>query len=421
MQKKKRLFMQILIIDSNPTQSEQLLKMLSTNNHFLCSVCSKESGLPHLVKRDFDIVLCDVQTAFFSQEEISKYLNTTRLIYVGLQPDLQKRQIPIESSLQLPISESRLQHLLDDQTKPNMIVESPSMKKLLCDVEKIAKSNANIFITGESGTGKEVISSLIHYYSNRAHHPFIKVNCAALVENLVESEFFGHEKGSFTGAIKQRIGRLELADKGTLLLDEISEVPLSFQAKLLRAVQEMEFERVGGANTLKVDVRFIATSNQNMLDAISNKTFREDLYYRLNVIPLSIPPLRERKEDILPLAEHFLFSFCQKENKKPKILTEKAKELLQGYSWPGNIRQLANSMEHAVALCDAHEVDVSLFSSLTFQKNPPITSGMTLKQIEKIHLLQTLKNMQNNRTKTASALGISVRTLRNKLNEYKKD
>ncbi len=421
MQKKKRLFMQILIIDSNPTQSEQLLKMLSTNNHFLCSVCSKESGLQHLVKRDFDIILCDVQTAFFSQEEISKYLNTTKLIYVGLQPNLQKRQIPIESSLQLPISESRLQHLLDDQKKPNMIAESPSMKKLLCDVEKIAKSNANIFITGESGTGKEVISSLIHYYSNRAHRPFIKVNCAALVENLVESEFFGHEKGSFTGAIKQRIGRLELADKGTLLLDEISEVPLSFQAKLLRAVQEMEFERVGGTSTLKVDVRFIATSNQNMLDAISNKTFREDLYYRLNVIPLSIPPLRDRKEDILPLAEHFLFSFCQKENKKPKILTEKAKELLQSYSWPGNIRQLANSMEHAVALSDADEIDFSLFSSLTFQKNLPFKSGMTLKQLEKIHLLQTLQNMQNNRTKTASALGISVRTLRNKLNEYKKD
>ncbi len=413
--------MQILIIHSNSGQSELLLKNLSTSNHFLCSVCSKESSLQHLVKKDFDIVLCDLQTAFFSQDEISKYLKASKLIYIGSHSELQKRQIPIETSIQLPISQSKLQHLLEDQKKPNFIAKSASMQRLLCDVKKVAKSNANIFITGESGTGKEVISSLIHYYSTRAPFPFIKVNCAALVENLVESEFFGHEKGSFTGAIKQRIGRLELADKGTLLLDEISEVPLTFQAKLLRAVQEMEFERVGGANTLKVDVRFIATSNQNMQDAISHKTFREDLYYRLNVIPLSIPPLRDRREDILPLAEHFLFSFCQKENKKPKVFTEKAKNLLQNYSWPGNIRQLANSIEHAVALSDAPDIDVSLFSSLTDQDKSLITSGMTLKQMEKIHLLQTLKNMQNNRTKTANALGISVRTLRNKLNEYKKD
>ena len=193
-----------------------------------------------------------------------------------------------------------------------IIAESPLMQKILKDVSTIAKSTSSVFVSGESGTGKEVIAQAIHRLSHRAGQAFIKVNCAAIPASLLESEFFGHEKGAFTGAINRRIGRFELADKGTLLLDEISEIPLELQPKLLRAVQEMEFERVGGTQHITVDVRLISTSNRLMKDAVEQKLFREDLYYRLNVVPIHLPPLRDRREDIIPLAEYFLQQYARK-------------------------------------------------------------------------------------------------------------
>lgn len=230
------------------------------------------------------------------------------------------------------------------------IFHSPVMREVLSQVKKIAQSQANVMITGESGTGKEVISRLIHEHSLRKDQPYICVNCAAIPETLLESELFGHERGAFTGANQKRVGRFELAHKGTLLLDEITEIPLSMQVKLLRAIQEKCFERVGGTRSLSVDVRFLSTSNRKIKKSIEEKQFREDLYYRLNVIPIHLPPLRERREDIVPLAQFFLQKFCHLNCKREKSLTPEAIEAIEHYHWPGNIRELANLMERVTVI-----------------------------------------------------------------------
>lgn len=315
-----------------------------------------------------------------------------------------------------------------------VIGESPSMKEILADVERVAKSNASVFITGESGTGKEVIAQAIHAKSLRCNKPFIKVNCAAVPETLIESEFFGHEKGAFTGANSRRLGRFELAHGGTLLLDEVTEIPQGLQAKLLRVIQEQEFERVGGTKLVKVDVRLISTSNRPIKDAISQKILREDLYYRLNVVPIYLPPLRERQEDIIPLAEYFLQKMCQENHKEAKKLNQGAKRKLLDYHWPGNTRELANIIERAVVMdssatiasqhlyidrqapSETERYPSSPFLSTQASYNLPI--GLTLQELEKRLIIETLEANHNNRTKTAETLGISIRTLRNKLHEY---
>jgi len=301
---------------------------------------------------------------------------------------------------------------------PELIAQSPAMKKVVADLEKIAKSQASVFITGESGTGKEVIAAALHRLSPRAEAPFIKVNCAAIPEALVESEFFGHEKGSFTGAMGRKIGRFELADRGTLLLDEVTEIPLSLQAKLLRAVQEQEFERVGGVRSLQVDVRIIATSNRSMMEAVESKIFREDLYYRLNVVPIHLPPLRQRIDDIVPLAEYFLRKFCLENHKPQKTFTQKAIQKLLAYHWPGNVRELANIVERTVVLDFDAAIDSDHLYLDAIAKPVVQATGMTLHAVEKQCIIETLENLGHNRTKTAAILGISVRTLRNKLHEY---
>lgn len=247
-------------------------------------------------------------------------------------------------------------------SKVKIIAESPVMKKVLNEAIQVAKSQASVLIHGESGTGKEVIAGAIHAHSPRAKNPYIRVNCAAVPDTLIESEFFGHEKGSFTGANNKRMGRFELADSGTLLLDEITEIPLNLQPKLLRVIQEQEFERVGGSRAVSVDVRLISTSNRDLKKAIEEKIFREDLYYRLNVVPIALPPLRERKEDILPLARHLLDKFCFENKKKNKILSKAAEKKLLSYYWPGNIRELANVIERAVVLDYGQSVEPSHFS-----------------------------------------------------------
>lgn len=265
-----------------------------------------------------------------------------------------------------------------------------------------------------------MIAGAIHELSSRANHPFIKVNCAAISETLLESEFFGHEKGSFTGAHTKKTGRFELADRGTLLLDEVTEIPLVLQPKLLRAIQEQEFERVGGTRGIKVNLRFLATSNRNMQEAIETKVFREDLFYRLNVVPIEIPPLRERKEDIFPLATHFLEKFCKENHKPKKSFSKEAIQKLLNYPWPGNVRELGNIIERTVVLdfdpiIDAQHLYLdSSVSSFSIKKK----GGMTLHEMEKNLILETLEANFQNRTKTAAALGISIRTLRNKLHEY---
>ncbi len=310
-------------------------------------------------------------------------------------------------------------YLREATLSPHLIAESPAMKRVLQNLEKIAKSQASVFITGESGTGKEVIAGTIHRLSSRSQNPFVKVNCAAIAETLIESEFFGHEKGSFTGAQGRKTGRFELADGGTLLLDEVTEIPIALQPKLLRAIQEQEFERVGGVRPIKVNMRFLATSNRDMQEAIETKVFREDLYYRLNVVPLHLPPLRARREDVLPLANFFLQKFCAENHKVLKKLSQKAEQKLLDYHWPGNVRELANIIERTVVLDFEEEIDEAhlYLEPITAARAKPI-SGCTLHEMEKRLILETLETHHQNRTKVAALLGISIRTLRNKLQEY---
>ncbi|MFA6916347.1 MAG: sigma-54 dependent transcriptional regulator [Parachlamydiales bacterium] len=311
---------------------------------------------------------------------------------------------------------------------PSIIYVSNIMHDIVENVNQIAKSNANVFITGESGTGKEVIAQAIHYNSKRAFHPFIKVNCAAIPDTLIESEFFGHEKGAFTGAYTGRKGRLELANTGTLLLDEITETPPMLQAKLLRVIQEQEFERVGGAKSISIDVRFIATTNRNIREAVANKILREDLYYRLNVVPIHLPPLRERKDDIIPLAEHFIAAM-NREYGSSKTLSDSAKKKIMNYEFPGNIRELANIVERAFVLVDAavigpeHLLISGNLMETPLQKNETSDSinfpvGLSLRELEKHLIIETLTKFHSRR-KAAEVLGISERTLRNRLQEYK--
>ena len=317
------------------------------------------------------------------------------------------------------------------RTSHRIVGASDVMKKVLEDVKRIAKSNASVFINGESGTGKEVIAHAIHNNSLRCKRPFVRVNCAAVPESLIESEFFGHEKGAFTGAANKRMGRFELAHGGSLLLDEITEIPMPLQAKLLRVIQEQEFERVGGSKLIKVDTRLISTSNRDMKDAIDERVFREDLYYRLNVVPIHLPPLRDRKDDVVALAEYFLEQMCIENHKKKKTLADATKKTLEAYPWPGNIRELANIIERAVVMdyddvvgpehlaleSSAHAMlHGSAEASEPEGKNLPV--GMSLHELEKRMIIETLHSQENNRKRTAETLGISIRTLRNKLNEY---
>lgn len=301
-----------------------------------------------------------------------------------------------------------------------LIAESSQMKQIMADLGKIAHSTANVLISGESGTGKEVIASLLHYQSFRAQKPFIKVSCPALPESLIESEFFGHEKGSFTGAMTQHPGRFELANGGTLMLDEVTEIPIGLQAKLLRAIQEQEFERIGGIKPIQVDVRLISTTNRDVKQALTNRVIRKDLYYRLSVVPIWIPPLRERIEDIIPLAEYFLERYCFENHLPKKQLTEEAKRDLKKNSWPGNVRELGNVIERAVVLDKSLEIapeHLLLDQEEHVDASSLFPSGMTLSELEKRLIKETLHRHENDRSKTAEALGISTRSLAQKLRD----
>jgi len=330
------------------------------------------------------------------------------------------KKVQEHSSLILENNFLKQQFISDNQEE--FIAESSYMKNLLKNFDKISNCSSSVFISGESGTGKEVIAKLIHQRSNRNNNPFIKVNCAAISPSLLESEFFGHEKGAFTGAIEQKKGRFELANKGTLLLDEITEIPPNLQAKLLRALQEQEFERVGNSKPIKVDIRFISTTNKNIKTAIKENLFREDLFYRLNVIPIHIVPLRERKEDIIPLANFFMKKFCIENHKSLKKLSNTAIEKLINYNWHGNVRELANIIERTIVM-DLDEIiqkdHIILDMSSCDIDEENNFYGKTLSEIEKILILKTLEKQNFSRCKTAKILGITTRTLRNKIKQYK--
>ena len=329
-----------------------------------------------------------------------------------------------------------LEAVADDE-RP-MIARDPSMQAVIQLADRIAGSDASVLITGESGVGKEVMARYVHSKSKRASKPFVSVNCAAIPENLLESELFGHEKGAFTGALARRVGKFEEADSGTLLLDEISEMDARLQAKLLRAIQEREIDRVGGAKPVKVDIRILATSNRDLRQAVRDGEFREDLLFRLNVVNLDLPPLRERPSDILALSEHFIRKYSDANAVEVKPISEAARTQLLAREWPGNVRELENAMHRAVLLAGEREIgpdairmpDGSAFTGAgggtglarhaaqaadTVQRN---LIGKTVAEVEQDLILSTLDHCLGNRTHAANILGISIRTLRNKLKLY---
>ncbi|MGE3972974.1 MAG: sigma-54 interaction domain-containing protein [Bdellovibrionales bacterium] len=303
-----------------------------------------------------------------------------------------------------------------------IITADAKMREILTIAENVASSRATVLIKGESGTGKELVARLIHRKSSRMSKRFVAINCAAVPEGLLESELFGFEKGAFTGATMSKPGKFELASDGTLLLDEMSEMALHLQGKLLRAIQEGEIERLGGRGPIKVNVRIIATTNRDLKEMVKNGQFREDLYYRLNVIPLEIPPLRQRLKDIELLTKHFIGVSCLINGKNVKDISDAALRKLKGASWPGNIRELENTIERAVLLAKSETIHEDDFPSLTSAQSSTIydlSPGMTVSDAEKFLILRTLDYTSQNRTQAAKMLGISIRTLRNKIQEYK--
>jgi two-component system, response regulator FlrC len=311
-----------------------------------------------------------------------------------------------------------------------VIWRDPAMEKVLRLAEQVAPADASILLTGESGTGKEVVARFIHRKSRRANHNFITVNCAAIPENLLESELFGHEKGAFTGAVARRLGKFEEATSGTLLLDEISEMHPRLQAKLLRAIQEREIDRVGGSHPIKIDIRLVATSNRDLEEEVRKGSFREDLYFRLNVVNLRIPPLRERPQDIEPLAEHFAKKYAAANGADYTGISAVLREMLRRHVWRGNVRELENTMHRAILLSAGSELGPDSVMLSTGKGGEARSDGMsargalvgrTVADVERDLIIETLQHCLGNRTHAATILGISIRTLRNKLQQYRQE
>jgi len=411
-----------------------------------------QEGLNLIKKNNFDIVISDIRLPKINGidvlKEIKNYYPNTEVIMitafgniedaVGIikfgaydyitkpfhTDDLIFRIKKIIDYQTLKNDYTSLKNQCDDRSLLNIIGKSNKMQGLFDLIERVSKVDSNILITGESGTGKGLVANIIHLKSKRAKNPFIKVSCAALPETLLESELFGHEKGSFTGAIKRRYGRFEMAKDGTIFLDEVGEIPMSIQVKLLRAIQESEFERIGGEETIKVDVRIISATRKNLEKAIEDGEFREDLYYRLKVIPIHIPPLRERKEDIPILVDYFIKRFNKKLSRLVEITSEALKCLLD-YDFPGNVRELENIIERSVALStsdtiNAYDIVMAVekdgFISLRDEDIPSLKD--VISKTEMTHLMKVLEKTNWNRIKAAKILGISRKNLWEKLKAY---
>lgn len=370
-------------------------------------------------------------TAYGTVEDAVKAIKKGAFYYLQKPVNLDELEILVKkalSSKKLEEENRELKHELFAQKfdAGELVAESPKMKELLKTVDKIAHSQSTILIEGESGTGKELIAHRIHRLSQRAQAAFIPVHCAALTDTLLTSELFGHEKGSFTGALERKQGRFERAHQGTLFLDEMGEISKDTQVKLLRVLQEGEFERVGGTKTIQVDVRVVAATNRHLLDEVKKGNFREDLYYRINVIYIKVPPLRERKEDIAPLVHNFIRQFSKANGKKISGIDKKALDLLTAYDWPGNIRELKNIIERMIVLSSEGSLtpdlvpdDIQSFSPKSSSGTELVNHTGSLSDVEKELIEKTLRAQHGNKSSAAHALGISRRTLYRKLEEYK--
>ena len=449
---------QILIVDDENVQLEMLKGFLVKQGYGVDTAEDGKRGLEKFKRGSFDLILTDLRMPGIDGLQLLKEVKglnpevvvviLTAYATVGTAVAAMKEGAydyltkPIEldelllliqrvgREIGLSQENRELKEQLREKFKVDFIVSiSRRMEEALNLVKRVAQSPATVLILGESGTGKELIARAIHYSSLRKEKPFVKVNCAALPENLLESELFGHEKGAFTGAVARRVGRFEQADQGTIFLDEIGDLSPALQSKLLRVLQEKEFERVGSSQTIKVDVRVISATNRNLEEAIQKGTFREDLYYRFNVVTITLPPLRERKEDIPPLLEYFLKKYSRENNKAVVSVTKEAKDLLMNYNYPGNIRELENIIERAVVLCRGDTItkqdlplnlqESEVEESLERARKSGRSLPETLEEIERHRIAQALQKSGGVQTKAAEELGISERVLRYKMKKYK--
>jgi DNA-binding NtrC family response regulator len=373
-----------------------------------------------------------VMTAYGTVESAVAAMKAGAYDYVLKPFDLEEMEMKVERALEHRRLLARIEAYDRSEIVPrfeNIIGESPQMKDVFRTIEKVARSNATVLVLGETGVGKELVAESLHRNSSRADRPFVKMNCAALHESLLESELFGHERGAFTGADRQRIGRFELANEGTLFLDEIGNMTASTQTKVLRILQEREFERLGGNRTIKVDVRLVAATNKNLEDAITRGEFREDLYYRLNVVNIHVPPLRERKEDIVPLAAHFIDKYAKELKKDVRGLEPAAVRALKRQTWPGNIRELENAVERAVLMAEGRylsEEDLNLSGGAGRQTPDNVASlnlrlpptGIELDELERQAILEALRISNWVQKDAAKFLGISSRVMNYKVAKY---
>lgn len=382
--------------------------------------------LARLREQDPDMAIV-LMTAFGAVESAVEAMRAGAMDYLTKPLNSDELLVVLDrclESVSLRRETKRLRKQLSDKYRfENIVGQSQEMQLVFKSVQQVAPTRATVLITGESGTGKEMIAAALHHNSERAQKPFIKLHCAALAETLLESELFGHERGSFTGADRRRIGRFEQAEGGTLFLDEIGEISPSTQVKLLRVLQEHEFERVGGNEPVKVDVRVVAATNRDLKKMVEEGLFREDLYYRLNVINLKLPPLRERPSDITPLILHFLNLFAKENNKEIERFDDESLRLLKSYSWPGNVRELENIVERAVVLAEnpvltRKQLPLEL-QSLDNPTSPvPKIPGSSLADIERYAILETLAFVGGSTTQAADMLGISVRKIQYRLHDY---
>ncbi|MBW1783282.1 MAG: sigma-54-dependent Fis family transcriptional regulator [Deltaproteobacteria bacterium] len=444
----------ILIVDNEPDMRSVLTRALSSDGYSVESATNGLQALEKFGRGEYSLVIADMKLPEMSGikvlTEVKKLSPDVPVIMTTangtIKNAVEAMQCGASDFILKPFSQETLElvvkkvgqksngrskarsgtgDLRKGEQPKKMVTQDPKLLKILNLAKNIAPSKATVLIQGESGTGKEVLASFIHAHNGGDERPYIAINCASLPDALAESELFGHEKGSFTGAITRKVGKFELANHGTVVLDEISEMPMPIQAKLLRALQERTIDRVGGSKPVPIDVRIIAISNVDIKSAVREGKFREDLFYRINVIPFTIPPLRERKRDIPLLAQHFLKKYSSLNGIPVERISDEALSLLSGLEWKGNVRELENTIERAVLLAGQ---DTILPDHLFLEeehhdqeRSNRIRPGLTVKEMERKLIFKTLEEVSDNRTHAAEMLGISIRTLRNKLREYKEE
>ncbi len=447
----------VCIIDDKDVMRDSLTDILRGKGHETRAFADPQRALSELNPTEVDVIICDLRmpgidgiellrswrgrgmetpfvlmTAYASVPTAVEAMKLGAFDYVQKPFDADQIELVVQRAAmmgRLQGENEALRETIRDYTSESKLVgSSRQMRNVRMQIERVARSAATVLIHGESGTGKELVARAIHEASQRAAGPLLCVNCASLSSSLLESELFGHEQGAFPGADKARKGRFELAQGGTLLLDEISEVSLPVQAKLLRVLQEREFERIGSNVTRKADVRVIATTHRDLSDWVARRRFREDLFFRISVLPILIPPLRDRREDVPELAEGFMMQIARREGREPRQITGRAMSLLQNYHWPGNVRELQNICERAAVLCQDDQIDSPMIEpwlatpevrteNLTRQGRP----GHLMEDMERALIEQTLLKFNGHREKTAKTLGIGVRTLGMKLKKWREE